>query len=452
MKLPEVDISDTVNKTRVMLDKQTNLSPEFRALISLILLIVESLLPRLIKANSKNSSLPPSQDPNRLKQSKKSGKKPGGQIGRAGTQLKQYDEVDEVVTIAVDRSSLSKDRKYSYSRTIKRQIVDVKISQHVTEYQLEVLVDEFGKEYVATAPDGVTRPIQYGNSIKSLSTYMSQYQMIPYLRIENFFRDKVGIPISQGSIFNFNKEAYDKLASFEEIVREALQQSRFLHVDETGVNIDGKRHWLHNASNDKWTLLFPHEKRGKEAMDEMNILPHSLCNAHHDRELNAIIESEPDHKWPIMMKDFLLQMNDKVNESGNYLSRKEYRRYRQRYRNILQQGEIESPPPRKDPKNPKKGRIKKSKERNLLERFVNFEKDVLRFILVEYVPFTNNQGERDLRMAKVQQKISGCFKTIITAKIHARIRSYILSEQKQGKSAAQAIDQIFSNHHAVRGI
>ena len=98
--------------------------------------------------------------------------------------------------------------------------------------------------------------------------------MIPYARVENFFRDQIGIPISQGSIFNFNKEAYDKLSSFEEAATSALQKSRFLHLDETGININGKLHWLHNASNDCWTLLFPHEKRGKDAIDDMNILPH----------------------------------------------------------------------------------------------------------------------------------------------------------------------------------
>jgi transposase len=466
MKLDDINVADTISDARKMLAEQKDLSSEFKTLFSLVLMILELLAPRLIKKNSKNSSVPPSQDPNRDKKSKeKTGRKPGGQPGRAGKKLKQVETPDEIISIPVDRRKLPKHHVYNKSRIIKRQVVDVIISRHVKEYQLEVLVDELGKEYVADTPKGASQPIQYGHSIKALCTYMSQYQMVPYARVEDFFRDQIGIPISQGSIFNFNKEAYDKLASFEVKAKEALQKSRFLHADETGININSKLHWLHNTSNDRWTLLFPHKKRGKDAMEAMGVFPnfhgvaihdhwkayyqygcrHSLCNAHHKRELTAVIEHNPDHFWAQKMKKFLLDMNDKVDAAGGFLSRKEYYKYRKKYRAILKKGDKECPPPPEvsvdKPK--KRGRVKRSKERNLLERFINFEKDILRFIWVDYVPFTNNQGERDLRMAKVQQKISGCFKTIESAQIHARIRSFILTAQKKAIQPSEAINSIF---------
>jgi transposase len=472
MKLNDINVSDTIKNARQMLEEQKNVSAEFKALFSLVLMVLELLAPRLVKKNSKNSSVPPSQDPNRDKKSKeKTGKNPGGQPGRIGKKLEQFDTADEIITIPVDRTNLPKHHVYTRSGVIKRQVVDVIISRHVKEYQLEILVDESGKKYVAKAPKGASQPIQYGHSIKALSTYMSQYQMIPYARVEGFFREQIGIPISQGSIFNFNKEAYDKLSSFEEVAKSALQKSRFVHTDETGININSKLHWLHNASNDRWTILLPHKKRGKDAIDDMDILPHfkgvaihdhwkayyrygckhALCNAHHLRELTATIEQSPDHLWAKKMKDFLAEMNKIVDESGGSISRKEYQKYRKEYRDILKQGEKECPPPpeAKIEKPKKHGRVKRSKERNLLERFINFEKDILRFMWVYYVPFTNNQGERDLRMVKVQQKISGCFKTIESAKIHARIRSFILSSQKHGTQASDAINDLFQGKYLV---
>ena len=351
----------------------------------------------------------------------------------------------------------------------KRQIVEIILSRYIKEYQLEIVADENGKRFTAEGPVGTGRPVQYGASVKAMAVYMGAYQLIPYGRVEEYFRDQAEIPISSGSLFNFNKEAFDLLEEFETTAKDQLRNSKFLHSDETGINVNGKGHWLHVALNDKWTLFMPHQKRGAEAMDVMDILPHfagvsihdhwkpyltykgckhALCNAHHLRELQAAAESSPDHTWAVLMQEFLKEANVVVLEAGGSLIRSAFREKQKRYREIIAIGEKECqlpPPPPIDPEKPKKrGKIAKSKERNLFERLRDFEAETLRFMYVSYIPFTNNPGENDIRMTKVQQKISGCFKSFEGAQMFCRIRSYLLTAQKNDINATDALDILFS--------
>jgi transposase len=252
-----------------------------------------------------------------------------------------------------------------------------------------------------------------------------------------------------------------QLAEFETISKANLVASPCLHVDETGININGKRHWLHGTSNDKWTNFFPHAKRGTEAMNEINILPHyhgilchdhwkpyykydcthSLCNAHHIRELTRAWEQDKQ-KWAHKMKRLLEKMNDAVNQVGGRLPHKEAEQWKVQYRELLGKAEIECPPPDK-PAEKRRGRIKRSKARNLLERLINYEEDVLRFMTQTCVPFTNNAAENSIRMTKVQQKISGCFRSTRGAEIFCRVRGYLATCRKQGVSATQAMELVF---------
>ena len=167
---------------------------------------------------------------------------------------------------------------------------------------------------------------------------------------------------------------------------------------------------------------------------------HALCNAHHIRELERAIEQD-DQKWAISMKDFLVKLNDEVNVSGGILSEEECKKYREKYRNILKKAELESPPPVKIIG--KRGRIKKTKSRNLLERLMSFENDILRFIENKDVPFTNNLGENDFRMTKVQQKISGCFRSFEGAYIFCRLRSYLSTCRKHGIKSTEGLKLLF---------
>ena len=464
MKIEKIDISETINNAKKLLAEEINISPALRAMFEVLLLLVSILAGRAL-LNSGNSSKPPSSDPNRKKPEKKpSDKKQGGQLGRVGKNLVPIETPNEVVEIAVDRSKLN-DGKYEQAGYEARQVFDIRISLYVTEYRAQKLRGSDGKIYTAEFPEGVVTQVQYGNGIKAHSVYMSQFQLIPYDRINDHFAEQIKVPVSVGSIFNFNKEAYNRLEDFEKLSKQKLSSSALAHSDETGINVGGKRIWLHNVSNDLWTHLCPHNNRGNEATDEIGILPefkgilchdhwkayyayqnckHSLCNAHHLRELQAAIDIDKC-EWAKQMQDLLCEINDKVNEADGALDKVRSAEYRLKYRAILTAGDQETPAPepQKNKSGSDKKRAKRSKSRNLLERLRNFEDDVLRFMEDKLVPFTNNQGENDLRMTKVQQKISGCFRSIEGAKIFCRIRSYILTCQKHGISITDAFKLLF---------
>lgn len=238
------------------------MSPALKSMIGILLLVVK-LLTNRVDLNSSNSSKPPSSAPNRLRPSrKKSSKKTGAQKGHIGTTLKQVEEPDEIELIQIDRRTLPKGHCYKEIGFEKRQVFDIEISRVVTEYRAQVLQDENGKRFIAPFPKDVNKATQYGNGVKAHAVYMSQYQLLPYNRIQEYFGEQLNIPVSQGSIFNFNKDAFKRLESFSSIAKQALVSSARIHADETGINIEGKRHWLHCASNDLWTDFFPHEKRG----------------------------------------------------------------------------------------------------------------------------------------------------------------------------------------------
>ncbi len=463
MKIEDVDVDSAISSVKELLSKEKDLSPALRSALEVLLLLVSLLLNR-ITLNSKNSSKPPSTDPNREKSSKKgkSDRQPGGQRGRNGTTLEQVDDPDEVTELKVDRRTLPKEAQYREVGHEVRQVIDIDIARVVTEYRAQILEDNQGNRYVACFPEGVSRPIQYGLHLKAAAVYMSQYQLIPYDRIRDHFRDQLHIPVSVGSVFNFNKNAYDRLESFEQWTKTQLSKSDLMHADETGINIGGKRHWLHCASSTSLTWFYPHVKRGCEAMDEIGILPffkgvlchdhwkpyyhykctHALCNAHHLRELERAWEQD-QQQWAKTMKTLLTDIAKAVEDAGGRLAPDEAKRWRRRYRRLLEKADVECPPPDESQRNGKRGRIKRSKARNLLERLRGFEQDVLRFMDVETVPFTNNQGENDLRMTKVQQKISGCFRSMDGAKIFCRVRSYLSTCRKQGMTATQALTLLF---------
>lgn len=463
MKLEGIDIDATLKELEFALAQEENLSPALKSMFNVLSLVVQLLASRL-GLNSSNSSKPPSSDPNRKKKSrKKSNNNAGGQKKHPGTTLKQIDDPDEIETINVDRRSLPRGHDYQDAGFEARQVFDIEIARLVTEYRAQVLVDENGKRFVAPFPKGVTKAAQYGGSLKAHAVYMSQYQLLPYNRIQEYFGEQLNIPLSQGTLFNFNKDAFKRLATFSELSKKALSASGRVHADETGINIGGKGHWLHCASNDLWTDFFPHEKRGCEAMDSRGILPqfkgvlchdhwkpyyryqdclHALCNAHHLRELTRANEQD-SQAWAGEMKELLEELNQAVHNADNSLAKPDASQYLRRYRKLLRQAEIECPPPDDARVKGQRGRLKRSKARNLLERLINYESDVLRFMVDPDVPFTNNLGENDIRMTKVQQKISGCFRSMEGAEIFCRVRGYLSTCRKHGLSSSRAMNLVF---------
>lgn len=463
VKIENIDVNKSLEKARELLAKEENVSASFKAVMEVLFLIITLFMNRF-NLNSKNSSKPPSDDPNRKKKSRNNplGNKPGGQKGHAGTNLKPVENPDEINIISLNKSTLPKG-KYHAAGYVARQVINILISRHVVEYRAQILEDANGFQYVAPFPEQVTRPVQYGSDLKAHSVYLSQFQLLPYNRIDDYFSEEINVPVSPGSIFNFNKEAYNLLEKFNGIAKLNLMAATVLNVDETGINVNGQKAWLHVTANDKWTYFFPHEKRGSIAMDDIGIISnfkgilchdhwkpyyvyqclHSLCNAHHMRELQRAFEQDKQ-QWALNMRTLLLEINNETKNAGGKLEAGIAKKYYDKYNAIIAEGEIECPPPPSHEGGQKKrGKIKKSKSRNLLERLSTYINDTLRFMDDVDVPFTNNLAENNLRMTKVQQKISGCFRSMEGAYIFCRIRSYISTCRKHGISIPEALKMLF---------
>ncbi len=466
MKIENVDVNNTIKKAKDALNSEKNLSSSTKSAFEL-LLTLSSLLINRLGLNSKNSSKPPSTDnkSNNRRNNSTGTNKRGGQNGHKGTTLEPIDDPDEIEIIRLDRRTLPKGDDYTHDGYTTRQVFNIKISRFVTEYRAENLVNQKGELFVAPFPDGVTHRTQYGASIKARAVYLAVEQMIPYERIQAQFYHDAKIEISTGSFVNFKREVSVKLEElmFDKVVKYALVESDVVHSDETGINIGGKRLWLHGASNEAWSWFAPHEKRGCEAMDDIGILPlfsgllihdhwksyfsyecdHSLCNSHHDRELTRAFEQD-NQQWAKKMRNFLLDLNKEVNATKNKkLSKKKVDERRKTYRKILSNGNKECP--EKKAKSGSKRRPAQTKSRNLLERLRDYEDETLRFMVESIAPFTNNLAERDIRMTKVQQKISGCFVSMETAKQHYLIKSYISTCKKNGICASDALIILYDN-------
>lgn len=469
MTVDKIDVEATIKKVRQLLAEEAHLSSALRAALEVLLVLVQLLANRL-SLNSRNSSKPPStdrfnngdkanNDDDNQKQDKKN--KPGGQPGRIGTTLQKIDDPDEIKILELDRTTLPPGQ-YKEDGFESRQVFDIDIRRVVTEYRAEVLVDQFGNRFTASFPEAVTKAVQYGNGVKAQAVYLSQYQLIPYQRVQEQFRDQFQLPVSVGSIFAFNQQAYALLEQFELKLIAKMLLSSVLHADETGINIGGKNQWLHCISNPQWTLYYAHAKRGSEAMTANNVLPrftgilchdhwkpyfqlnclHALCNAHHLREL-TYAEEQDQQGWAKQMRELLLDIEQAVKAQGGALPEPQAMSYTEQYRALLKQAEWECPPPDPQRKPGQRGRVKRSKARNLLERLLNYEQETLRFMIDARVPFTNNQGENDIRMTKVHQKISGCFRSKEGADIFCRVRSYLSTCRKNNVSASEALTLLF---------
>ena len=226
MKIDNINAEETIEKARTLLNKEKSVSPALRSIFEVLLLLVTVLLQRN-GFNSRNSSKPPSDDKNRKRGSnkRKSKRKPGAQAGRKGVQLKPTSKPDKIEVIEIDKRTLPKDH-YKEVGFDKRQVIDIETNIIITEYQAQILENNEGKRYVADFPSHVTRPIQYGPKTKASSVYMSQFQLLPYARIEDYFLEQVGLSVSIGSLFNFNKEAFTALTLFEEVSKKNLINSK----------------------------------------------------------------------------------------------------------------------------------------------------------------------------------------------------------------------------------
>lgn len=407
-------------------------------------------LERRLRLNSKNSSKPPSSDgfkkppPSSLREK---GKNPsGGQKGHEGQTLEQVAKPDKIVRHELSvcphcQSVLSDD----VVGITKRQVFDIPpVKLEVTEHQAEIKVCPCcGEKVRAEFPKGVDVPAQYGERIKAHSVYLSAQNFIPEDRLQTVFQDLYGVKIATGTLVKFSNDFAKRLEGFCESALENIKLAAIKHADETGFRIGGKTIWLHVACDGKITYYHVSSKR-KSLLEGMigtlvhdhwkpyfqMKVKHALCNAHHLRELNGLIESK--EVWAKKMKRILLFMHKYRQFYADKIPKEKLRRLEGMYTRIIDEGLVYHIKRREELPCGGRTNRKRYPGHNLLLRLKNYRSDVLRFLYDPNVPFTNNQAEQDVRMMKVKQRVSGGFRTMQGAEVFARLRTFLSTARKQG--------------------
>jgi transposase len=438
---------------------------------------LHELQARLAKS-SRNSSKPPSSDGygkvKRTTSLRKSGDKPnGGQPGHEGQTLMAAEHPERTLTHEVPscahcQASLQGIEVEGYE---ERQVFDMPaIRIEVTAHRAEIKVcPACGTPSKGTFPDAVTHAVQYGPTVKTWASYFTNHHHIPVERTTEIFADLVQHRMSDATVLKASEQLDTCIAPSTAAVKGMLRDAEILHVDESGLRVEGKLHWLHVASTDMLTHYEVHAKRGHEAMDEAGILGefrgtavhdhwkpyftyddchHALCNAHHLRELH-FIDQQYQQPWANDMAALLLAIKAAVAETpaaAVSLALPELETFEQRYDAVVKAGLEATPIAAPAAEGKKRGRPKQPPPRNLAIRLRDFKGQVLAFMYDFRVPFDNNQGERDIRMVKVKQKVSGGFRTLEGAKRFGRIRGYLSTARKHAKNVFEAIQDAFEGH------
>lgn len=435
---------------------------------------IQALRGRLGK-DSRNSSKPPSSDgpggPRRVPKSLRgaSGRRPGGQPGHPGAGLRLVEQPDRVeVHQPAACAGCGHDLASApVLRTERRQVIDLPVVRaQVVEHRAETRAcPGCGRATAAPFPADVAAPVQYGPGVATLAVYLHQEQLLPVERTGRVLGEVFGCPIAGGTLERMVARCADAVAGIVAAIKQAVIAAPIIHADETGLSLKGETAWLHVASTDRLTWYATHPKRGREALDALAVLPavrgrvvhdgmasywqydhcaHALCNAHHLREL-IFVEEHLKQPWATGVATLLLELKeaaDRARAAGLIALPPEAQRgWVDRYERLVAEGLRLNPP---TPPARKVGRPRRSAAGNLALRLANHQEAVLAFMADLQVPFDNNQAERDLRMLKVQQKISGGFRTTTGAAAFARIRGYVSTLRKQGLPVLAALESAFA--------
>jgi transposase len=437
---------------------------------------VRDLEARLAK-DSHNSGKPPSSDglkrqlPRTRSLRRTSGKRTGGQLGHRGETLHLVAEPD---VVAEHRPSVCATCQRLLDDTAevvgveRRQVQDLPpVRLQVTEHRaLRVRCAACQHVSDGAFPPEAPSRAQYGPRLRALAVYLVEQQLLPYERACEVLADMCGAPLSEGTLAVWLQQGAEALEPVEAAIKTAMGQAAVLHHDETGVRRPGRLAWAHVTCTEQLTHYAIHPKRGREATEAIGILPkyrgvsvhdgwkpyqsytqcrHALCNVHHLREL-TYLEEQYQQAWATDMKALLREMKaatDAARAQGHArLAPPQRAAFVVRYEALLAQGLAANPPPRRRPG--QRGRLKQAPARNLLERLWLGQDQVLAFLDDLTIPFDNNQAERDLRLLKTQQKVSGCFRSEAGAEAFARIRGYLSSLRKQGVALLDALLTLFT--------
>ncbi|MDT5268261.1 MAG: transposase [Acidobacteriota bacterium] len=424
-------------------------------------------LEAIVAKDSHNSSRPPSSDPPWAKRTRSlrqpSGRRPGGQAGHSGETLRLSNNPNRVVEHRPREcrgchASLAAAQVVRHSRQQVWEVVPARL--RVTEHRLAVVrCSSCGKVTQGEFAGSVRSGVQYGPGVKARVLYLQQYQLLPYQRTSEAMRDLFGCRLSVGTVANIVRECSAGLLETELKIKKGLRRSHVIYADETGLRVEGKLAYVHVASNARLTHYGADGRRGKAAMDEIGILPryrgtcvhdgwlsytfypkcrHALCGAHLLRELTYFEElSEETKVWAVPLKELLLEMKGEAErvcaQGGKRLSAERLAELTAGYDELVAEG-LEAQPPPEVPEQVRR------QARNLLRRLERRKEEVLCFLKDFTVPWDNNQAERDLRMIKLQQKTSGCFRTEEGARRFCRIRSYVSTMRKQGRGVLRALE------------
>lgn len=444
-------------------------------IIALLAARVQTLEDQLAK-NSSNSGKPPTSDglkkPRRTRSLRKpSGKKSGAQPGHEGHRLELAEKPERVEVHPVQRcghcqASLA---EMPVLAVKKRQVFDLPpMRLVVTEHQAEIkLCPCCGKTTQAEFPAELTQLTQYGPGFKALLVYLNQKHFIPLERVNEFCEDVFAHSVGEGTIVDANAQAAETIEPVNARTKQYLTETEdTVCFDESGLRVNQKLNWVHSASTEKATCYHIDPKRGQEGIDRAGILPgrtgpsmhddwkpyytypnakHTACNAHHLRELEFLQERYPQ-AWEGEMAKHLVAIQKAVAEAAaqgrNSLTAEQLITFEARYDELVAQGLELNPPPEKPPG--KRGKAKQTPPKNLLDRLRDNKSAVLAFMYDFKVPFDNNLAERDIRMVKLKQKISGCFRSEAGAKVFGLIRGYLSTAKKNHVSALEALKMAFS--------
>jgi transposase len=428
-------------------------------------------LERQLNQNSRNSHKPPSSDGYRKAAAikPKIKKQQGGQLNHKGDTLKKISSPDKVVDLRPEQCYHCDKKLGKNSSSIvydTRQVFDLPpIKLHCTEFRrLSCTCSSCGKATILNDyPHGVNSEVQYGSNFRAFITLLHQEGCVPVAKLKAISSALFSCPINEGTICQIQQMAFQKLAPFESIVIEQLQKSAKVHADETGIRIEGKLQWLHTLGNERFTVQFPHQKRGFDAhIGTISFLPnfqnwlihdfwsaylkfdkcfHAFCMAHILRELQALIEQ--GKKWAERFRKFFLRLYKQTGDGKEQIADDKWLAVEKTFRVMLRLADKEEP---KATATGKRGRTKQTKGRNLLDRFTEHIDGVLAFARYEVVPFTNNLAERDLRPAKSKIKIAGNFRAFSGAQAYARIRSFISTAKKHQSNPFNELVRVFEGN------